>query len=269
MGEQNKVEGFEGVDDVISDPLRFKVKLGIGEDAYTSLRLKNKVFEVWDTIGAAGGAATVAQSSVVASSFFAPSGILGILGIGSAVTPIGWVLAAACVGGAAWYGVNRFIRADSHNKVIVIPHFINTPMDVLALGIFDLLAPLALKVADIDGRIDREERVYIKNYFIEQWGYAPKFIDKAVAFTESKLSDFKVKEAAEKLASFQKENKDCNFDSMAQELDSFLRGIMEADGMIDEREEMAIEKVKQVFNNTGKFSLANIFLFNQKLKSLK
>jgi hypothetical protein len=58
---------MQSVEKVIQDPLRFKLKLDIGEDAYTSLKLKKHLI---DSVDAATGATTgvaVAQSSLVAS----------------------------------------------------------------------------------------------------------------------------------------------------------------------------------------------------------
>jgi len=106
MSEQDEKEWFHDIECVVAEPLKFKAKLGIGEDAYTSLRLKNAVFEMWDVAGVAYTAAGVAKSAAVASAFFAPSGFLAAIGFGAtAVTPVAWVVAAAVVsgGGVDWY----------------------------------------------------------------------------------------------------------------------------------------------------------------------
>jgi predicted small metal-binding protein len=143
--------------------------------------------------------------------------------------------------------------------VDVIPKFINTPLDVLALGLFDLIAPLALGVASIDGRIDLSERQVITSYFVKEWGYDPSFVEKGVAFTESKLADYKIKTLAEMLAEFQKKNPDCNYKMMSNEIVEFLRSVIEADGKIDEREEMAVERVMKTFETVGKFNFKEMF----------
>lgn len=254
MENQESKDWFEDIESIVSDPLRFKAKLAIGEDAYTSLRIKNAVFEAWDTVGAAGTAAAAAQSTVVASTIFTPSGFLTVLGFGTAVTPLGWVIAAGVLTGGAWLGVTRYLKDATSNRTTVIPEFINTPLDVLALAIFDLLTPLALKISNVDGNIDESERNTINNYFVKEWGYDERFVTEGISFTESKLSDFSIKELAKTLAEFKKENPDCNYKSMSREILTFLQNIIESDGRIDEREEMAIERVQTIFEETGKFS---------------
>ena len=168
MGNQMQNSWFEGIETIISEPLNFKSRLAIGEDAYTSLRVKNAAFHAWEVAGVATTAAVVAKSSVVASTFFAPSGWLAAIGIGSAATPVGWVIAASVVTGGAWVGITRYLKKASADRVTVIPRFINTPLDVLALGLFDLLAPLTLKVIEVDGRIDNAKRELIHAYFVKE-----------------------------------------------------------------------------------------------------
>lgn len=254
MPPDDKEESFEGIDSVISEPLRFKSKLAIGEDAYASLKLSKKVLLAWDVYGAAAAAASAASSSTVASVFFAPSGVLGILGLGTAVTPIGWVAAAGALGCGAFVGFTRHYKKASASRVTVIPEFINTPMDVLALGIFDLLAPLSLKVAFIDGHIDQAERDCIRNYFVKEWGYHSGFIDSGLRLIEDNLSTFSIKDLSQTLAALKRKNSDCNYDEMSKSIMIFLREVTEADRILDEREEMAIDRVGTIFIENGKTS---------------
>lgn len=264
---------FDDVDSVIQEPIKFKIKLNIGEDAYTSLRLKNLAFETWDTAGAALTAASIAKSSAVASAFFAPKGILAVIGIGTAVTPVGWIIAAGFVAGGTWLGISRFTKKSSTDRVTVIPNFINTPIDVLGLGLFNLIAPLAMKIAHIDDDFDKKEKDLISNYFINEWGYDPKFIDEGLVLIESKIREFSIKELAQTLAEFKNKNPDCNYKSMSQEIIKFLKEITEADGRVDEREEMAIERVEAIFKAAGKVSIkktakSGIFAITKKTKEI-
>jgi tellurite resistance protein len=255
MVSDTKNQWFEGIDTVVAEPLKFKAKLAIGEDAYTSVRLKNATLELWDAVGVAKTAASIASSSVVASKFFATAGIQAVFGFGASATPVGWVVAAALVAGGGWIGITRYLKQNAGSKVTVIPQFINTPIDVLALGLFDLMAPLALKVAEIDGEVDASERALINSYFVKHWGYGADFVREGMAFVEEKIKDFSIKGLAQSLGEFKKHNKDCNYKAMSQEIVSFLNEIMTADGKIDEREEMAIEKVRSVFNEIDAFQL--------------
>lgn len=248
---------FKNTQSVISEPLKFKAKLAIGEDAYTSLRLKNNISATLDVIGigtAAGAGVAVAESSIVASTFFAPTGFLATFGFGVAVTPVGWVVAAAVISAGTWAGVSRYVKKQVKDKVTVIPEFINTPMDVLAIALFDLMAPLALKVAIVDNYINESERLHISRYFIKEWGYNENFVADATSLIESNITDFKIKELASNIAAFQKDNPDCNHQKMSDEIISFLTDVMESDGQIDEREEFAIEKIKNIFEKPEKVS---------------
>jgi hypothetical protein len=255
MDNQDQHNWFQDIETIVSEPLNFKAKLAIGEAAYTSLKLKNAVVQAWDVAGVATTAAVVTKSSVVATTFFAPTGFLAALGIGTAVTPIGWVIAAGVVTGGAWMGVTRYLKKASASRVTVIPKFINTPLDVLALGLFDLLAPLALKVAEVEGRIHNPKRKIINDYFIKEWGYDPKFAAEGINFTEMRLNEFSVKELAQSLAQFTSNNPDCNFKIMSQEILGFLRNIVETDDNHDDHEEETIKGIEATFKSADKFSL--------------
>jgi hypothetical protein len=255
MDDKDQINWFQDIETIVSEPLNFKAKLAIGEAAYTSLKVKNAVVQAWDVAGVATTAAVVTKSSVVATTFFAPTGFMAALGIGTAVTPIGWVIAAGVVTGGAWMGVTRYLKKASASRVTVIPNFINTPLDVLALGLFDLLAPLALKVAEIEGRIPIPERKLINNYFVKEWGYDSKFVAEGIDYTESQLNEFSVEELAQTLVKFTRQNPDCNFEMMAQEILGFLRNIVETGGNKDEREEKTIKSIESIFKSANKIPI--------------
>ena len=249
MNEQQPAEWFGDIDTIVSQPLNFKARLAIGEEAYTALKVKNAVVQAWDVAGVATTAAVVAKSSVVASTFFAPTGFLAAIGIGTAVTPIGWVITAGVVTGGAWFGITRHLKKTTASKVTVVPNFINTPLDVLALGLFDLLAPLALKIAVTDGQIDDCRRLKITNYFIGEWGYDPGFIDEGIRYVESKLDEVSVQSLAKTMAEFTRQNRDCNFTLMSQEILGFLRDMVSVDGHIKASDQQEIDRIEAVFKS--------------------
>ncbi len=255
MKHQHQIDWFQDIETIVAEPLNFKAKLAIGEAAYKSLRVKNAVIQVWDVVGVASTAAVVAKSSTVASTFFAPTGFFAALGFGAAVTPVGWVIAAGVVTGGTWLGITRYLKNTTTDKLTVIPNFINTPLDVLALGLFDLLAPLALKVVEKQGNIEDMERQQIHHYFVKQWGYDTEFVEEGIKYIESNLDELSIRALAHTIADFSAKNPDCNFKVMSQEILGFLRNMVTIDGKIDEKDEIAIENIEAIFNSACKFSL--------------
>ena len=248
---------FDGVGYVVEHPDYFKQRLAIGEDAYTLLTIKNKLTDAWDVYGAATASASAAQSSIVASTFFAPSGFLSIIGIGAATTPLGWVVTASIVGGASYWGITKFISSNTKSRITVIPEFINTPLDILALGLFDLMAPLFLKIAVIDGKIDDSERELIGNYFTKKWGYNDHFVTKGLSFFESSIDEISIREAAKTFSSFAAENRDCNYNAMTEHIVELLSDVMQVDTQVNEMKEMAVEKVQDIFKENDPSRIKN------------
>lgn len=242
--EKHQVSSFDGVDCVIADSLRFRRKLAIGEDAYTSLRLGKTLAQLWDVGGVAATGAQVAALPAVASTFFSGSGLLSALGIGAAATtPIGWVIAASVVTGGAYYGVTRLFRSYNGTRVDVIPKFINTPIDLLGASLLDLIGSLSVKVAVMDGKFTADERLVIREHLVEEWGYSPSYVDHALALIEENIHRLSLSKMVENFSSFAQANSDCNFSAMRHELLAFLTRVAEADGHFDEREDMAIERI--------------------------
>jgi hypothetical protein len=255
MNNQNQIDWFDNIDTIVAEPLNFKAKLAIGEDAYAALKLKNAVIQAWDVAGVATTAAIIAKSSAVASTFFAPTGFLALLGIGAAVTPVGWVIAASVITGGTWMGISRYLKKSSDSRVTVIPKFINTPLDVLALSLFDLLAPLALKVATTEPKIDPTKQTMIHHYFVKEWGYDPEFTHEGIKYTASKLNEFSIDELTQALAEFAGRNRDCNFSTMSQEILGFLRNIGNLEGQVSSPEAMAVDRIEAIFKKASKNSL--------------
>jgi hypothetical protein len=254
MDNQNQTDWFDNIDTIVAEPLNFKAKLAIGEDAYAALKLKNAAIQVWDVAGVATTAAVVAKSSTVAATFFAPTGFLALLGVGTAVTPVGWVIAASLITGGTWMGISRYLKKSSASRVTVIPKFINTPLDVLALSLFDLLAPLALKIATTEPTVDQTRQEIIHQYFVKEWGYNPEFTREGLKYTASKLNEISIDELAQTLAEFADKNTDCNFKMMSQEILGFLRNIISADQQTNTPEAIAVDKIEAIFKKANKNS---------------
>lgn len=251
---------FARINRVVADPLRFKLRLGIGEDAYATLRMRQTLQELWDVGGIAATGATAAASPLVATTFFsstASGGLLSLLGLGTAAaTPVGWVAAAAIASGGAYYGVTRLARNWTGSCVDTIPKFLNTPIDLLAASLLDLIGALSLRVAAIDGQINEVERAAIKRHFTTEWGLDPAYTSAALDLITQSVDDARVKDLARALASFQAENPDCNPAAMQAELMHFLADVVAADGQVDEREELALEAIERTLREESEFSFS-------------
>lgn len=235
---------FEGVTQVIADSLRFKRKLAIGEDAYTSIKLGRAISKIWDVGGVAATGAGVAASGTVAGTFFATKGLLASIGLGAAAaTPVGWLVAAAVVSGGAYYGVTHALGRYAGSRVEVIPRYINSPIDQLGAALLDMMGGLSIKVALMDGVIAPSERAAMLEYFVSEWGYDRAYASKALDMLEKNGSLRPIKPMTSAIAKFVANHPDCNFSAFQAEMMTLLREVAEADGDLDEREELAIAAI--------------------------
>lgn len=202
-------QAFALLERVVADPLRFKAKLGIGEDAYASLRRVRKAREYWDLAGAAGGGAAIAK----------------MLAIGAGATPLGWIVAAALASGGAWYGLQKALTGATSSRVDVIPKLINTPIDALGVSLFDLLAPLALKVAAPERAPTAAEIERIRGHFVDAWGFDAPFVDAGLAHLTARLDGIELEDLARRLGAFLRANPDCNEAAMSRDLVAFLHEV--------------------------------------------
>lgn len=229
---------FEGVREVVAEPLKFKAKLAIGEDAYTSLRMINRTREVWDVLGAAGAGAAVAKSGMVASV------------LGASATPLGWVAFAALASGGACYGLYRLLGNTKGQRVIEIPKYLNTPLDTLGLALFDLITPLALRLAAVDGAVEPAERDFLVRHLIRDWGLGEPFVTQAVQAVELGLADASLDAIAVEGAEFLRMNPDCNHQAIVDDLAVFLREMLEAGGPLTAQESEALARTVQLLRTT-------------------
>lgn len=180
---------------------------------------------------------------------------MATLGFGAvATTPIGWVIGAAVASGGAYYGVTRLFRNYGDSRVETIPTFINTPIDLLGAALFDLLGAFAIKVAAIDGHIHDTELATIQNHFITEWGIDPTYANKAIQVIIENSDNSRIDEMVAAFAGFAKANQDCNFHAISTELITLLRDVEKADGRLDEREDLVIEKVERLLLQETSFT---------------
>ena len=156
---------------VIADSKQFRLKLGIGMDAYKTL---SKVCDIAPLLS--GGAIGTSAGLV---GLQGSAGLLGFIGLGS--TPVGWVALAGVVGASAFYGGSQLLKKAKQGAVEEIPKYINSPVDVIASSILFFIAPIVFKLAKLDGRISDEEKAFIHEYFVDEWGFDKTYINAQLA----------------------------------------------------------------------------------------
>ena len=235
------------IESPIADVRAFKVQLGIGEDAFAGNRLMKRIGGLGDLAGGAAVGGSLAGLPMVAGAFFPAGGLLGLLGLGTAATPVGWIIAAAAVSGLGWVYGKRMLRNILCGPVEVVPKFINSPIDVLAMAIFDLLLPLTLKVAATDGRMDADEEGRIRDHLAKSWGFDRSFVELGMElWAEADLAECDTREVAGSLAQLIAASKDCDYETITGEFVDFLQELIEADGRIHQREAEELALIRDI-----------------------
>lgn len=231
---------------VVNEPLKFKAKLGIGDRAYGLLRAREKMTTFSEAIGIGATASSVAASGTVASTFFASSGFmastLSTIGLGAAAaTPIGWVIAAGVISGGAYLGVSNVFEKSKDNGLVVVPKYINTPLDVIAVALIELMLPVSLKIAHADGGMKPSEQRAIQNFFCDDWGYNPGFVSRLISEYRHQIDGVSYSRLATSLGTYCAESKDCDKQAIMTGFIEHLREVIEADNVIHEQEKAQLD----------------------------
>ena len=224
----------------VDDPLRFKAKLHIGDDAFQVI---NSAGSLGTVIGAGYAGAAIASSSYVASAFFG-KGLLYSLGLVAATTPAGWVVGAGVGAAGLAFGIKTAWPGKKNSRVLTIPKYINTPIDLLAFQLAELMIPIALKVSYADRNIEQKEINKILNYFSNEWGLNQELVRQVVDDNIEHVGKLKYKDLTDSIIAFTDENKDCNKLEMCNDLFKFVEEIAAADGAVCEREEIELEYLR-------------------------
>lgn len=247
---------------IVSEPLKFKASLGIGERAYALIRARENLTTFTEAIGIGATASGLAGTGVVAGTFFAKSGFmasaLSLVGLGAAAaTPLGWVIGAGVVSSAAYLGIASLFERSKDTGLVIIPKYINTPMDVIALAIIQFMLPMSLKVAKVDGTVNQPEWNAIHDFFVSRWGYSPNFVSKLMEEYLERLDSVSYTNLAESLTEYCKDSKDCDQGTIVKEYMRHLREVVEADGVITDEEKRRLDYLSDILlprPQSGKFN---------------
>ena len=237
---------IESAEESIADDEKFRKKLGIGADAYRSLKVASRLGPA--AAGVAGAA--VASSPIVASTLFGGTAatVAGWLGLGlTATTPVGWVIAAGAATGGAYMAYGKFRK----KLVDEVPKEINAKLDVLATSVIAFLMPVAFRLALADGNVDDREQRKIRDYFVNEWGYSESYADRKIDEFRNESDLVSLDELFAALEELKSHDKDCNFDHIFRELLKFLEELANADGDFHHGEKATIGEVKELLRVHG------------------
>lgn len=259
-------ENFKSTE-VLQNSLAFKKKLRIGEDAYRSLKVGKNLQGAWDAYSIGAGAAGLAKTSAVAGLVGTKVGPLAFLGIGTMATPLPYVALAAIGSTALYIGVMRKVRQYSEKRVVSIPEFINTPLDLLATCLFDLIAPAVCKMSLIDGEVSEDERVLISDYFVEEWGYSKDYVQESLRVIDDQIRALSAEDIFKPLVDFIKKNPDCNKTEISNDLIFILKEVAEVDGELKDPEIQYLKDASELLS-ARTFSIQGLISNLPKLRKI-
>ena len=149
--------------------------------------------------------------------------------------------------GVTYAGVSKIFESSKDDGLVVIPKYINSPIDILAVSLIELILPIGLKLAAIDGHIDKLERDAILNHFVKVWGYNRLFVERMISAYELSLEDVSVAALVNDIMKYTQENDDCDYQKIKQTYINFMKAIANADGILDENEGRMIADLEQAF----------------------
>lgn len=231
---------------IIDNDLIFKKKLNIGEDAYRYLKAAKNIIDFGEAAGTGTGVA-----AITGAAWYASLGVFGKFALlaGFSSTPVGWIAGAGTATALGVIGLKKIFRKVKDKSIDNIPKFLNTPLDAVALSVFQVLFPPAMRMACVDSNFCIEEKNTIQTYFEYEWGYNPEFISKNIdSYAQNiKAVDYRAfKEALSRICGSTKEIKNIN---ITKELLSFLEEIIRADGKIALEESNELECLKVVLQS--------------------
>lgn len=226
---------------IVENELQFKVKLNIGDEAFGYLKNAKNIQHTIEVLMGGGMAA--------GATYLGWAGSIGVLGqvglaLGLVATPIGLIALAGGLGTAAMFGMKKLGDGAESKAFTKIPNFINTPLDILAINIFQVLVPVAVKIALSDGLFDKSERDCITKSLQKDWGFSDEFISLEIAKVIENIDDFEFRVLRSYIDDVFKDSADIDVSYLKQEVIQLAWEIVNADGHIDEKELLTFECLK-------------------------
>ena len=116
--------------------------------------------------------------------------------------------------------------------MVVIPKYINTPLEALGAALLELMLPVSLKMAAADGAISEVERRLIVNHYVSEWGFNVVFLEKLIEQFERELENVRYSALVSSLTAYTEDSPDCDREAIMSGVLTHLREIADADGRV-------------------------------------
>ena len=236
-------DSSEELEKIIDNDLKFKQKLNIGDNAYRYLKTAKNLKNFGEVSVTGAGVA-----AITGAGWYLSLGALGKLAIavGIASTPVGWIAGAGAAGMVGVIGLKKFFNKANAKAIDSIPKFLNTPLDVVALNISQIIFPPAIRMACVDNDFCSAERDVIKSYFVGEWGYNEEFVNGNIDLYSHNISTIDYRLFRETLNKICNTTKELKKDKIVKELLFLLEEVIRADGRVAPEESNEFEYVKLI-----------------------
>ena len=154
-------------------------------------------------------------------------GPLAFMGIGTTASHFAHIAFAESGSTALYFRIIRKVLNFSSDRVIAIPKFINTPMDLLAISLFDLMAPVLLKMCQVEGVVSGSEIE-----FVEDWGYNRGCFKLCLPIINDQIVGQQIKDLLLPHLEDIEENPGCNQVEIANDILPILKEVAEINGQL-------------------------------------
>ena len=209
------------------------------------MKVRENLSTFSEALGVGTAVAGVVNTVTIGSLLgFSSGGFLGTGLLASSTVPgLNVIVAAGVISAGAYVGLSRFFAKGKDAKIMVVPKFINTPLDLLATSLASFFIPIGLKIGLADGNLEPVEELKLKKYLIDKWGFATPFVVKMIAQYKNANDLASYKDLLSSFGEFIKKNEDCDAVEIKASLMSLLRQISEADGVLSEKEEIELDYI--------------------------
>jgi uncharacterized tellurite resistance protein B-like protein len=251
MGDEDDLEAFyaTSTESVVEDSEKFRKKLNIGAEAFKYLTSAENLGLFTTTIASGTGLAGIATAG-----WFTSLGAFGQIGlaIGVISTPYGWIAAAGAGGAATVFATRWVFRRIKKGAVTETPNFINSPLDLLASSLCDLICPILLKIAHADENFCDQEREAIRVYFINEWGINPEYVENLLDYDEAHLDEYNWDTLSVTLQVIEKSG-DLKYSVIAKEILNIANEVMLSDGITHPKELEEIQNLELALRKKSRF----------------